>query len=207
MLKQLLGLMLVFSFSLKAKSQSDIISFIPIKEDSNNHYYLTFCEEYLELLYQYRWEHYMDSCKVDFVNFDLEGFRQGNSVKWRKITPKRYVELPFSYLREYNNSDWNVHSNSVAIEDSITYKELKKKLNDSLNETVDFNKQILIYNNIWLDCSGTFYPKTLYDIKNNTILYKIIEVYGGSAGMCSQDSWILIDKPNNETEIYLDKKY
>lgn len=203
-------LLVCFCIFFKTFSQSVILPKLSKYKDSTNNYYISICEEYLDLFDKYKYYEPMcpDSCKIDFSKYDLKGIKENGEWKWQLVSLKKYHELTFDYLIRYDTIRWNWLTNNTIINDSAAFNTLKKKsLNTSITDTFDFNKTVLIYNDVWLDCKGAFDYNLLYDPYENVIFCKLIIYYGGSRGMCPKDSWILVSKPKTDTKIKVQTIY
>lgn len=190
----------------KAFSQSITLPKLSKYADTTQSYYLSLYEEYLELFdeYAYYKASNPDSCKIDFSKYDLKGEKNNGEWKWKLISPKKYSNLNFYFLKPYDSIKWHRLTNATIINDSAAFNLLKTKSSKPLKDTFDFYNTALIYNNIWVDCSGTFDYKILYDPIKNVIFCKLITYYGGSRGMCPKDSWIVVPKPKPDAKIILE---
>jgi hypothetical protein len=203
MKRKFLVLNCVFYLVYDAISQPITLPKPDVYNDTANSYYLSLCEEYFSLFernYGYHDFNY-DTCKIDFEKYDLKGTRINGELKWELVSPKKYSQLPFHLLYDYDTINWKVFPRNVIIDNHESFNLLKQKAKRNLIDTFDFNKIALIYNDVWIDCSGFFYYKIEYDPLKNTIICNIIEIYGGSRGMCPKDSWLSIAKPKHNTKI------
>ena len=204
-MKQVCLLIFFCSFSFfKAFAQPFTLPQLIKYKDTTNIYYLSLYEEYLNLFDEYNYDEGInpESCKIDFSKYDLEGIKQNGEWTWKLVSPKKYHKLSFDYLTKYDTVELHWLPYNCIISDSAAFNLLKtKSLITPITDTFDFNTTALIYNDVWVDCNGTFDYKLLYDDNENVILCKLITYYGGSRGMCPKDSWIKIKKPKTDTKI------
>lgn len=172
-------------------------------KDTTNHYYLTFCEEYYNLFEPYGGydDFNYDTCRIDFTKYDLKGTKINGEIIWELVTPKKLIKQPYHFLYKYDTINWMPFLFDCVIDDTLAFNKLKIKCGTILNDTFDFNKTALVFNNVWIDCNGSFYYKIQYDSTENTIICNLIKMYGGCRGMKPTDSWITISKPRPDTKI------
>lgn len=82
----------------------------------------------------------------------------------------------------------------TIIEDTILLKKFTERQDFKFTGDANFDDEFLIYNSIWIDCSGSFKITTEYDSVSNTLEFTIFTKYGGSRGMCPQDNFTKIKK-------------
>ncbi|MFM9944374.1 MAG: hypothetical protein ACKVQB_04000 [Bacteroidia bacterium] len=205
MKQKILLLIVAFYFSFPSFSQPIILPKLYTYKDTTTNYYLTFCEKYYSLFERhYGYDNFnYDTCKIDFEKYDLKGTKENDEIKWELVSPKKYTFLTYTSLPHFDTLQWKGFHQSTLMDNAAEYGELKKKMKYPPNDTFDFEKTILIYNDIFIDCNASFYYKIEYDIAKNTIICNFIELYGGCRGMKSEDSWITIDKPKPDTKIIL----
>ena len=191
---------------LKAFSQSVTLPKLSKYADTTPSYYLSLYDEYLELFdeYSYYKSSNPDSFKIDFSKYDLKGIKSNGEWKWLLISPKKYYNLNCNFLKTCDSIQWHWLSNTIIINDSTAFNLLKTKSSIAFKDTFDFDNTALIYNNIWVDCNGTFDYKILYDPIENVIFCKLITYYDGSRGMCPNESWILLSKPKPDAKIVVE---
>lgn len=205
MIRKFLIFSVLFHSYFNSTSQPVTLPKLISYKDTAKNYYLTFCEEYLAM-FEHHYSYLnlrMDSCLIDFSKYDLQGIKVNGVIKWEIISPKKYCNLLYEYMPEYDTIDWKVFPRDLIINDSNEFNMIKKNARRNLIDSFDFSKTALIYNNVWVDCRGYFYYKIEYDQIKNTLICNLIEIYGGSRGMCPKDSWIKITKPKPDTKIVM----
>jgi len=203
-MKRLLTTVAVF-LGLTSLSFSQVITLPKLTSylDTGKYYYLSTCEEYKDL-FRRSWRYdYRDTCNIDFTKYDIEGIREADTLQWKLVQPKKYIELKYQDLPAFDTLKWKVYIENMIVTDTVAFNKVKNNVTTLIKDTFDFNTTALIYNYVFIDCHGSFYYKILYDECENKIVCYLIEVSGGCHGMKSEESWIMITKPNPSTIIEL----
>jgi hypothetical protein len=192
---------------LKSFSQPIDLPDPKVYKDTSTYYYITFYEQFYEIFLDNNsfYKESQDTCLINFNHYDLKGLKQNNIWKWELISPKKNKRLFYKYLPAMDTISWKMHLNNCVIQDSIQYSELKEKSRYGNLPNVDFANEILIYNEVWVDCHGEFSFWIEYNDLEHKIYFHLLKYYGRCCGMRMEDNWIVVKKPSENFEMVFDE--
>ena len=168
-------------------------------KDTSTSYYVTSFEVFYNLFFNNYsfFEKRKDTSLINFEKFDLRGVKQNEVWTWEIVSPKKFEEITYINLPELDTIEWFRLPENFIIKDSLAFFNLKQNTNSGNPINIDFTKNCLIYNEVWVDCNGDFYYKLEYDKSTNNLYCNVITIYGGCRGMKVIKNWILLPKPND----------
>lgn len=90
---------------------------------------------------------------------------------------------------------------TMVFRDSVTWNRFASEYEITLNRKIDFTSSLVVFESVFLDCSGKYLFLPEFDQHPNNLNIHRYEIYGGSRGMCDFPVLLVIHFTSNPDQV------